>query len=193
MEKITVRKALLSDAAVLAEIYAYYVDNTAVSFEYTAPTPEEFALRMEQTMSRYPYLVAEREGELIGYAYAGVFKDRAAYDRCVETTVYLRPDVRGKGAGRELYTALEKCLAEMGVLNLYACIAAAEKEDEYLSNASICFHECMGYKTVGYFSRCGYKFSRWYDMVWMEKMLGSHGADPRPLKSFPEIFPEYRA
>ena len=78
------------------------------------------------------------------------------------------------GLGRKLYEELEARLKEMGLLNLYACIGYAEVEDEYLTNASVAFHEKMGYKLNGHFTKCGYKFGRWYDMVWMEKMIGEH-------------------
>ena len=89
-------------------------------------------------------------------------------------TVYLHPDGCGLGIGKALYEALEGRLGEIGILNLYACIAVAEVEDEYLTNRSARFHEGIGYRTVGRFTKCGYKFGRWYDMVWMEKFIGEH-------------------
>ena len=187
MDKIIIRRAEAGDAAALAEIYRYYVEKTAITFEYTPPTAKEFAGRMAHTMARYPYLAAERDGEVLGYAYAEVFKDRAAYDWAVETTVYLRPDAKGQGAGRALYEALEDALGRMGILNLYACIASTDTEDEYLTNASVRFHERMGFSLCGKFSRCGCKFGRWYDMVWMEKMIGEHRDDQPAPVTFPEL------
>ena len=92
-----------------------------------------------------------------------------------------------RGAGGRLYRALESLLAEMGVLNLNACIAVPQKEDEYLTNASVDFHKHFGYKRVGMFHRCGYKFNRWYHMVWMEKMIGEHKSVQPEVKPFPEI------
>ncbi len=174
IKSIHIRPAGLSDAEAILEIYAHYVKNTAITFEYDVPSPEEFAGRIENTLRRYPYIVAERDGQIVGYAYAGVFKDRAAYDHCVEVTVYLHPEVCGAGIGAALYEALEGCLAEMGILNLYACIAVTGTEDEYLTNRSARFHERVGYRTAGRFTKCGYKFGRWYDMVWMEKFIGEH-------------------
>lgn len=174
IKDIVIRRATVADAKAILEIYAHYVVNTAITFEYDVPSPEEFAGRIEKTLRRYPYIVAEKGGQMVGYAYAGVFKDRAAYDHCVEVTVYLRHDSCGTGIGAALYKALEELLQEMGILNLYACIAVTDTEDEYLTNRSAHFHERLGYRTVGRFTKCGYKFSRWYDMVWMEKFIGEH-------------------
>ena len=175
-----IRSAQVSDAPALLRIYAPYVRDTAITFEYDVPSEAEFAERIENTMKRYPYLVLEDGGEFIGYAYAGTFKARAAYDWAVETTIYLRQDAHDKGYGRALYTALEEELKRSHFLNAYACITWAEQEDEYLTHASPRFHERMGYHLCGTFRQCGYKFGRWYDMIWMEKHLGDHGANPFP-------------
>ena len=99
---------------------------------------------------------------------------RAAYDWACELTIYLDPEVRRKGLGRKLYGELEKRLARMGILNLYACIGYPETEDEYLTRNSAEFHAHLGFALCGRFNRCGYKFDRWYDMVWMEKQIGEH-------------------
>ena len=187
MEGITIRTAVLQDAEALLEIYAPYVVNTAITFEYYVPTSEEFAGRMSNVLRRYPYLVAEVDGELAGYAYTGPFKERAAYDWAVETTVYVKEDMKKHGIGRALYEALEKTLAAQGILNLNACIAFPEKEDEYLTTDSVKFHKKMGFKEVGRFHKCGCKFGRWYDMVWMEKHIGTHEENPAEVRSFAEV------
>ena len=171
---ITFRNATAQDAEKLLEIYGPYVENTAVSFEYDVPSVEEFQKRIENTTKKYPYLIAEENGQILGYAYAGAFYGRAAYDWSAETTVYLAPNAQKKGIGRKLYEALEEALKEMGVMNLYACIAYPEQVDEYLDYNSTLFHEHMGYKKVGKFYKCGYKFGRWYSMIWMEKIIGEH-------------------
>ncbi len=178
MENILIRHVKLTDAEQLSEIYKFYVEKTAVTFEYDSPSPVEFAKRIESITARYPYIVAEKGGEILGYAYAGVFKDRAAYDHCVEVTVYLSPAARGQGIGKALYAELERRLVDMGILNLYACIAVTDCEDEYLTNQSERFHAALGYREVGRFRFSGRKFSRWYDMVWMEKFIGEHGDKP---------------
>ena len=172
---IIVRNAAVNDAQRLTEIYDHYVRETAVTFEYRTPTSEEFRERMERTMVRYPYLVIADGDDVLGYAYAGPFKARAAYDWSCELTIYLDPDVRGRGLGRMLYEALENALRDMGILNLYACIGYPETEEEYLTRNSSDFHAHLGFETVGRFHKCGYKFGRWYDMIWMEKMIGEHG------------------
>lgn len=185
---LAVRAAVPEDAAALLEIYAPYVERTAVTFEYDVPTREDFAGRIARTLERYPWLIAEAGGQLAGYAYAGPFKERPAYDWAVETTVYVRQDARRRGIGRRLYGALERCLAAQGVLNLNACIACPERPDEYLTWDSVEFHSRLGYRLVGEFRRCGCKFGRWYNMVWMERHIGEHPADPPAVRPFPEVF-----
>ena len=169
-----IRSANTGDAARILDIYAYYVENTAISFEYDVPTLEEFAGRIETTLAKYPYLVAEEKDEILGFAYAGPFKGRAGYDRSCEVSIYLRRDARGKGHGRALYEELEKRLGEMGILNLYACIAEPIEEDEYLTRDSERFHARLGFVRVGEFHKCASKFGRWYNMIWMEKIIGPH-------------------
>ena len=177
-----IRGARAADAEEMLEIYSWYVRNTAVSFEYEPPTPEAFRARMAHGMERYPWLVLESEGRLLGYACAGPFKARDAYDWSCETTIYLHRDCRGRGLGRALYEALEAELGAMGVRNLYACIAYADPEDETLTLDSPRFHAHMGYVQAGRFHRCASKFGRWYDMVWMEKQIGAHEDHPEPIR-----------
>lgn len=181
---IVIRDARLEDAPQLVEIYDHYVRHTAITFEYETPSVDEFRERMRRVMARYPYLVAERDGVVQGYAYAGAFHPRAAYDWCCELTVYVARDTRRCGMGRRLYEALEQALREMGVCNLYACIACPEQEDEYLTRSSMAFHEHLGFRQAGLFRECGYKFGRWYHMVWMEKLIGAHRAAQPPVRPY---------
>lgn len=174
MENIVIRSVSLNDAEALLNIYAYYVKNTAITFEYDVPTLEEFKQRITNTLKKYPYLVVVKEGTILGYAYAGVFKNRAAYDWSAEMTIYLKYDAVKCGLGRMLYEALETEMKKRGFLNLYACIGYPIEEDEYLTRNSAEFHAHLGYQTVGEFHKCGYKFGRWYNMIWMEKLLGEH-------------------
>lgn len=182
-----IRVATLEDAKTLVEIYTPYVEKTVITFEYEVPSVEEFKGRMAHVLEKYPYLVAERDGEIVGYAYAGEFKSRAAYDWAVETTVYVREDQKKSGVGKALYMALEQILAEQNILNLNACIGYPEVEDEYLTKNSVQFHEHMGYRFVGEFYKCGYKFGRWYNMVWMEKHIGEHLDDQPAIKKFDDV------
>ena len=183
-----VREADPAEAAVLAGIYRPYVEETAVTFEYTAPDASAFAERMRMTLQQYPYLVYEAEdGQLLGYAYASRFHPRQAYDWSAEVSVYVRMDARGRGVGRALYARLEDLLKEQGVRNLYACIAAPRQDNTRLSDASLRFHGAMGFHLAGSFCRCGNKFSQWYDMCWMEKMIGTHESEPAPFLPYPEM------
>lgn len=184
---IQIRVARESDAAALRDIYAPYVERTAVSFEYEAPDVATFLERIRRVQERYPYLVAESDGALLGYAYAGSFHTREAYSWSAEASIYLRMDCRRMGIGSALYRALEAALRAMGVRRLYASIAVPDEPDEHLTLDSVRFHTAMGYHTVGEFHHCGWKFGRWYSTVWMEKVLASDDSAPSPLKSFREL------
>lgn len=173
-DSVTIRTATPADAQALLNIYAPYVEHTAITFEYNVPSAEEFASRIEYTLQKYPYLVAEENKRLLGYAYASPFHARPAYDWAVETSIYVNQNVKHRGIGRKLHDALENALREQGILNMNACIAYPPKEDEYLDKNSVEFHHHMGYRLVGEFYKCGYKFHRWYNMVWMEKLIGEH-------------------
>ncbi|WP_295153062.1 GNAT family N-acetyltransferase [uncultured Campylobacter sp.] len=229
---IKLRLATPQDADALLEIYAPYVKQTAISFEYDVPGAAEFAGRIEQTLQRYPYLLAyvsdeaacaddernenfkisasaagaENEilpadearncasgtvkqnganlkpGQILGYAYASAFKERAAYDWSAESSVYVSQNVRACGIGRLLYEALERALRAQNIANMNACIACGD--DEYLNDASVRFHERMGFCFVGKFERCAYKFGRWYDMAWMQKPIGAHLQNQPAMRPF---------
>lgn len=170
-KKLSIRMATMDDVDAVLNIYRPYVENTAISFEYEVPDKEEFRRRMTRILANYPYLVAEFSGIIVGYAYAGPFKERVAYKHCVETTIYVNEKFKGTGIGRLLYNELEKYLKQIGIKNLYACVACTENEDEYLTNGSVTFHKKMGYSSVGIFHKCGYKFDRWYDMTFLEKLI----------------------
>ena len=174
MGTITIRSATIADAPAILEIYGYYVKNTAISMEYDVPSIEEFQNRVENTLKEYPYLVAESDGKIIGYAYAGKFHPRAAFYRSAEVSIYIHKDARKCGLGRRLYEEIENMLKDQGILNVYASIAYTDEEDEYLNNNSTQFHEHMGYKKVAQFTNSCTKFDRWYHLIWMEKFLGEH-------------------
>lgn len=171
---ITIRHARLSDAPRLLEIYDYYVQNTAITFEYETPSLATFEGRMKKITERYPYIVILRDGKIEGYAYAAAFRERRAYDWAVEVTIYLDPEARRCGMGRMLYETLEKALQEMGIRNLYACIGYPDGDDPYLTTNSADFHAHLGYRLAGRFHKCGYKYGRWYHMIFMEKFIASH-------------------
>ena len=172
---VRIRSACAADAERLLEIYAYYVVNTAISFEYEVPSIGEFRRRITETLQKYPYLVLEADGVIQGYALAKPFVGRAAYRFSCETTIYLDHNARSRGYGRALYEALFEALRAQGVRNLYACIGDPIREDETLTRDSERFHRRLGFVKVGTFHKCGYKFGRWYNMIWMEKCIAAHG------------------
>lgn len=184
---LSIRPACERDAAALTRIYAYYVEKTAITFEYTAPDAAEMERRRQEVSRKYPYLVAEVDGTVVGYAYAHAFYGREAYAWSVESSIYVDVNARKQGIGRKLYEALEEDLKSMGILNINACIAVPrDDQDPYVTNGSLNFHQHLGYTLIGRFHNSGYKFDRWYDVVWMEKMIGPHTIHPRfPAKNKP--------
>ncbi|MFR2320066.1 MAG: N-acetyltransferase family protein [Enterocloster sp.] len=187
-ENVKIQVASVDDAEELLAIYAPYVEKTAITFEYEIPSIEEFKGRIAHVLERFPYLKAVEAGKILGYAYVSPFKERAAYSWAVETSIYVDENVKHKGVGRKLHEALETVLKEQGILNMEACIGYPEEEDGYLDKNSARFHAHMGYRMVGEFKKCGYKFDRWYNMVWMEHIIGEH----QTHMAYPERFPQIR-
>ena len=160
------------DAKRLLEIYGPYVKNTAVSFEYEVPSVEEFENRIINITKKYPYIkIIDDENKTVGYAYASSFKSREAYKYDVEASIYLDQSQRGKGYGKALYFELEKRLKQIGIINVYACITMPINKSKYSTEASYHFHLRQGFKLVGTFKRCGYKFNEWFNIIWMEKQI----------------------
>jgi len=179
-----IRRAQPSDAAALSHIYAYYVENTAVSYECTAPDETEFSRRIEETLKKYPYIVAENSEGILGYAYAGAFNTRAAAEHTAEASIYIDARLRRCGVGRALYEKLEEILKAQNFQMLTAKLACCSRSDDpYLTRDSLIFHEKCGYQAVGAVENCGYKFSRWYDLMILQKHIGSF---PQAL---PDIIP----
>ena len=184
---ITIRCALKEDMQELVNIYSYYVENTAITFEYEVPSVEEFTNRYQNVIKKYPYIVALINDKIVGYAYVSPFKSRAAYDWAVETSIYCHKDYQKQGVGKALYSALENILKEQGILNMNACISYPVQEDQYLTKNSVEYHQHLGYQLVGEFHQCGYKFNTWYNMVWMEKFIGEHQLNQTPIKYYDEV------
>ncbi len=171
---VEIRNVTLEDAEAILKIYEYYVLNTAITFEIEAPSLNEFKNRIEKISSKYPYICLLEDNKIVGYSYSHEFYGREAYKFSNEVTIYIDKDYQGKGYAKLLYNELEKRLKEKGILNLYACIAVTDHYDGNLTNNSEEFHQHFGYKRIGLFTKCGYKFNKWYDMIWMEKMIGDH-------------------
>lgn len=161
---MNIRPARREDAAALLAIYAPYVTNTAITFETQVPTMVDLEGRIDKILEKFPYLVAEVGGQVVGYAYASTYYARAAYDWTVECSVYVAQDRRGQGIGKALYEQLERELQVAGFKNFLACIALPNP-------ASIALHERLGYEQVAHFKKVGYKFEQWHDIVWLQKSL----------------------
>jgi L-amino acid N-acyltransferase YncA len=159
------------DAAACAEIYAPYVTDTVISLEERPPSALEMAGRMQQIAGRYPWLIAERDGDVAGYAYAGEHRERAAYRWASDVTVYLSPDHHRRGIGRALYRTLFELLVRQGV---YVVCAGVTLPNE----ASVGLHEALGFTPVGVYRRVSWKFGAWHDVGWWQLQLREPSAGP---------------
>ena len=160
----------------MLKIYAPYVEQTSITFEYQVPDEAEFSRRIACILEKYPYLVAEEDSEILGYAYASAFQTRAAYGWSAETSIYVKMGLHHKGVGTALYRALENYLEQQNVCNLCACIA-------YPNPPSISFHERFGYTTVAHFHASGYKLEP--GTTWSGWKRSSPHIPYRPSPSFP--------
>lgn len=156
----TIRIAVEDDAPVLAAIYAPYVLNSVISFESVPPDAEEFGARMADCLIDYPWLVAEDDGRIVGYAYAGAHSGRSAYNWSANISVYLAPDHHRRGIGRGLYDILVNLLRHQGYHSLFAGITLP-------NSASVALHTALGMKEVGVYKEVGFKFGQWHDVMWM--------------------------
>ncbi len=171
---MTIRLATEADLSAMLAIYAPYVRDDTASFEYRVPSAEAFAGRFARITARMPWLAAEEDGEVLGYAYADRPFGRSAYAWDAEASVYVRRDRRRAGVGAALYAELERRLTEMGFCNLFAVVTGANQ-------SSLAFHERLGYVRVAELPRMGYKFGRWYSTVWLLKILREEpGEAPLP-------------
>ncbi len=177
---LTLRIATPRDGDVLSEIYAYYVDTSSISYEYVAPTVEEFAARIAHKLEKYPYIVALLDGEPVGYAYASEYRERAAYGWCVELSVYVSRHCTGRGVGTALYTALLELLRLQNIVIAYSAITLP-------NDASIALHEKMGFRPAGRFHASGYKMGQWWELAWYEKQLNPLICPPPDVIPFPQL------
>ncbi|MFD1472068.1 GNAT family N-acetyltransferase [Companilactobacillus mishanensis] len=162
---VRIRPVNIADAKAALAIYAPYVTNTSVTFEYEVPTEAEFENRISEISKVYPYLIAEDDdGTILGYAYAHRYRPREAYDWAVEISIYVDKNTRGAGIGKMLYTTMEEELAKQNVVNIVSYVTGENKN-------SVAFHEKMGYQEVGILKKMGYKFDKWYDVYVMQKRI----------------------
>lgn len=163
-----IREVKSQDAEQLAALYAPYVHETTITMEHTAPTVSEFASRIQTICKDFPYLVAEEEAGMVGYAYASTYRARAGFDWTVEVSIYLSQEARGRGIGSLLYQQLEEALQARGIKHCLACITLPNE-------ASMAFHRKRGYQQVAHFKDIAYKFGSWHDIVWLQKSLVEEG------------------
>jgi len=166
----TIRDATPEDGAACAAIYAPYVSETAITFEYEPPTPAEMAERIAKAQHQHAWVVAEDDGRVVGYAYGGRYKERAAYRWACEVSVYLEPGRRRGGTGRALYETLFERLRGRGFRTAVAGMTLPNPASEGL-------HRALGFEPIGVYRGIGWKHGRWHDVAWTQKALAD-GAGP---------------
>ena len=170
-----IRPATVADIPAITRIYAHAVAHGTASFELTAPDETEMTKRMQHLLDgRFPYLAAEADGAVTGYAYAALYRTRPAYRFTVEDSVYVAPERQGRGIGRALLAALIEASAARGFRQMIAVIGDSDQA------ASIALHAALGFAPIGTFANVGFKFGRWLDTVLMQRALGPGGSAPPP-------------
>ena len=177
---VRIRLATPADGPACAAIYAPYVTETAVSFELVPPTADEMAGRIERTLGRTPWLVAEVDGAVRGYAYGSRHRERAAYDWTVETAVYVDRESHGRGLGRACMTALLDVLRLQGFHLAVAGVTAPNP-------ASVGLHRALGFERIGVFEAIGFKLGRWHGVEWFGLELGPRPDAPAPVRPIGEL------
>lgn len=182
MSSITIRTAVAADLDRITEIYADAVMHGTASYELEPPSRAEMGTRFDSlTAGGFPYLVAEKDGALLGYAYAGAFRPRPAYRFIVEDSVYVAPDAKGQGVGLKLMQALIEAAQAAGFRQIVAVIG-----DGHADSASVRLHEKLGFRHSGRLEGSGYKHERWLDTVFMQLPLNGGAQVPPDPESLPE-------
>lgn len=179
-DSLTIRLVHPEDYSGILDIYAPYIQHTAISFEYKVPSFLDFSMRIEEVLAFHPWLVAEINDQIIGYAYAGKHRARKAYQWSAESSVYIAENYHGKGIGKVLYQTLFQVLRLQGIVNVYAGITLPNIKSES-------FHKAMGFTPVGIYHAVGYKFEKWHDVLWMEMSFRNHTDQPREPCSWQKI------
>lgn len=174
------RVAKNSDVKRILDIYTPYITDSLISFEIDVPSLEEFQARFKDIASFYPFIVCESNNQIIGFAYAHQYMERAAYQWDAELSIYIDQSFHGTGIGQNLYLKLFELLKLQNIINVYGCVTSPNPKSDAL-------HKKLGFKTIGVFSKTGYKFGQWIDVTWYEKTIGSHSLNPEPVISFQDI------
>lgn len=174
-----IRLADINDSNSILKIYEPYIKNTAISFETEVPSLSEFSNRIEKIINKYPFLVYEIDKNIVGYAYAAQYKERAAYKYNVETSIYILMEYHGKGIANKLYDKLFKILYELSYINAYACYTLPNIKSKK-------FHRKYGFKEIGTYKKTGYKFDQWHDVIWLYKKIQDHKS-PKKILGINEI------
>lgn len=179
MTAVDLRVVAADDADVIASIYRPYVEETAVTFEEIPPDAEEVERRIADTVETYPWVVAEVDGSVVGYAYAGRLRKRSTYRWVTELSVYVDRSARGAGLGSALYAALLETLSEQGFASAYGVVTLPNPE-------SVGFHEAFGFERAASLPEAGYKHGEWHDVAWFERSLADRSDDPADPTPFSE-------
>ena len=174
MSRFIIRRAKAEDGAALCAIYAPYITDTTITFEYEVPTDAAFSDRIRETAAQFPYLVCEKDGGIIGYAYAHRIRERAAYDWDAELSIYLAQGTHGHGVGTTVLACLIDLLELQGLRHLYSCVTLPNEK-------SIRMQRKLGFEDAGVWHDSGWKFDGWHDVAWLEKHIGSHEGTPLPV------------
>lgn len=161
---LAIRSASIADAPGIQAIYAPIVERTTISFEEIPPSIDEMAARIADCLKDYPYLAAEQNGQIAGFAYAGQHRTRSAYRYSVDVSVYVAENRQRSGVGKSLYSNLLAILADQGFHAAFAGIGLPNP-------ASIALHQAMGFEPVGVYREVGFKLGRWHDVSWWQRLL----------------------
>ena len=178
--QFSIRLISENDAREVLDIYKPFVINTIISFEYEAPSVDEFLQRIQNNILEYPWLVCQHGNKIIGYAYASKHRQRKAYQWSCESTVYLAPEFQNKGIARILYKTLFSILKMQGYFNVYAGISLPNQK-------SVGFHQSFGFKKIGIYKKTGFKFGKWHDVAWFYFHLKKHIGNPPEPKTIQAV------
>lgn len=174
MSTVHFRRATEDDVVSILAIYAPYVTDSAITFEYDVPSEEEFRERIRTISAEYPYFVCESDGQIIGYAYAHRHMERAAYQWNAEISIYIRQGFTGKGLGKTMCQALIDLLRLQGIRNVFSCVTIPNERSAHL-------HHSMEFSTEGIFQNAGYKCGKWQTIAWFRKNIAPYTNEPAPF------------